>query len=652
VFDVVTAQSLYDKPGQYGSISIAAARGISQERLVQAVRPLLPATTEVHTADEMVATAAADNARDAKEVSTFLLAFAGIALFVGAFVIANTLSITVAQRTRELATLRTLGADRRQVLGAVLLEALLLGVVASAAGVLVGLGLAKGMDAVLTASGLELPEAGTVVAARTVVVSLLLGTSVTLLASVVPAIRATRVPPILAVREGSALPPPRLARYTPYAALILTAGAITAICSALFVPGLAAKTVLLLLAAGSAGLFVGVALLSSRLVTPLAAVLGWPAARLTGAAGRLARANTVRNPSRTAATAAALMIGLTLVTFVAVLGREVQHSTGNVVDRLVRADYVVTAADATSPLPVGVTEAVDGYAGVSAVSAVRQETAHLQGTEVPVSGVDSDFTRLSHIDWADGSDQILTGLGRDGAIVAARFAKDHHISVGETVRLTTLAGREVAFVVRATYRDSLLSPIAIARRSFDAAFSQSHDAIALVAVHGGPSRAHQAELQHALADFPDAAVATKAGYAATQQGQLNSTMNLLYGLLGLSVVVSLFGMVNTLVLSVFERTREVGMLRAVGMTRRETRRMVRHESVITALIGAALGVPLGTGLAALVTYALRDEALVFDLPIPAITAFVLIAVASGVIASVLPARRAARLDPLRALQYE
>jgi putative ABC transport system permease protein len=652
VFDVATAQSLYDKPGQYASISIAAAPGISQERLVQAVRPLLPPKTEVHTADQIVATAAADNARDAKQVSTFLLAFAGIALFVGAFVIANTLTITVAQRTRELATLRTLGANRRQVLGAVLLEALLLGVLASAAGLLAGLGLAKGIDALLTASGLELPEAGTVIAARTVVVSLLLGTSVTLLASVAPAVRATRVPPILAVREGSALPPNRLARYAPYAALILTAAAIAAICSALFVSGLSTRTVLLLLAAGSAGLFLGIALLSSRLVTPLAAVLGWPATHLAGAAGRLARANAVRNPSRTAATAAALMIGLTLVTFVAVLGRGVQHSTGAAVDRLVRADYVLTAADGTSPLPVGVTDAVDDYTGVTAASTVRQEKAHLQGTDVPLSGVDSNFTRLSRIDWADGSDQVLTGLGRNEAIVAAKFAKEHRIAVGDVVRLTTPAGRELALTVRATYRDSLLSPITVTRQSFDSAFGHSHDAFTLVAVRGGPSSSHQAALERALADFPDAAVATKAGYVADQEGQLDSTMNLLYGLLGLSVVVSLFGMVNTLVLSVFERTRELGMLHAVGMARRQIRQMVRHESVITALIGAALGLPLGIGLAALVTLALRDEGLAFDLPVRAITAFLAIAVSSGVIAAVLPARRAARLDPLRALQYE
>jgi putative ABC transport system permease protein len=529
---------------------------------------------------------------------------------------------------------------------------LLLGVVASAVGLLLGLGIAKGLEAMLTVLGIDLPEAGTVVAARTVIVSLVLGTSVTLLASVLPAVKATRVPPILAVREGSTLPPARLARYTPYLSGVLAAAAVTAICTALFMAGLAAKTVLLLLAGGSTALFLGVALLSARLVTPLAAVVGWPAARFGGPAGRLARANALRNPSRTAATAAALMIGLTLVTFVAVLGRGVQQSTGAAVDRFVRADYVVTATDATSPLPVGATRALRQSTAISTISAVRQGTARVADTETPMSGVDANFTRLSQIDWASGSNDVLTGLGPDGAIVHTRFAKDHDLRVGGTLRVTTPAGRELRLVVRATYQDSLLAPITVSQQTFDSTFPRPRDTLVLVDVRGGPSAQQQATLQSALAGFPDASVSTKAGFVDQQVGQLDDVMNMLYGLLGLSVVVSLLGMVNTLALSVFERTRELGMLRAVGMTRRQVRRMVRQESIVTALIGAALGLPLGTGLAALVTYALRDEGLRFELPVPTLTAFIVIAIASGVIAAVLPARRAARLDPLRALQYE
>ena len=652
VFDVSTVQALYDRPGQLGSISLAAAPGISQDQLARAVRPLLPPAAQVRTADELVATAAADNARDAKQVSTFLLGFAGIALFVGAFVIANTLTITVAQRTRELATLRTLGANRRQVLGAVLLEAFLLGAVASAVGLLSGLGLAKGLAAMLSAFGVDLPKTALVVAPRTVVVCFLVGTLVTVLASLVPAFRATRVAPILAVREGSTVPPHRLARYTPYASLVLTAAAVAAICSALFMSGLSAKTALLLLAAGCVALFLGVALLAPRLVRPLAAAIGWPAARLGGAAGRLARANAVRNPTRTAATAAALMVGLALVTFVAVLGRGVERSTGAAVDRLVQADYVVTATDGYSPLPVAVARRLAETPGVALVSAVRQETAHALGTDVPVSGVDGNLTRLSRIDWAEGTNAVLTGLGRDGAAVDARFAKDHHLRVGDAFGLTTPAGREIRLEIRGTYRDSLLGPVTLSRHAFDSTFPRARDALTLLEVRGGSSAERTAELKQALTDFPDAAVATKSGFVDARQGEIGRSMNMLYGLLALSVVVSLFGLVNTLALAVFERTRELGMLRAVGMTRRQTRRMVRHESIVTALIGAALGLPVGIGLAGLVTYALRDQGLVFDLPVAPLATFVAIAAVSGGLAAIIPARRAARLDPLRALQYE
>jgi putative ABC transport system permease protein len=652
VFDVATAQRLFDQPGGYGSISVAAAPGISQQELVDALRPLLPGGAQVRTADELVSAAAADNAEEAKQVSMFLLAFAGIALFVGAFVIANTLSITVAQRTRELATLRTLGANRRQVLGAVLLEALLLGVLASIAGLLLGLGLAKGLDAAFAGLGLDLPKAGMVLAPRTVLVSLLVGTSVTVLASVIPAVRATRVPPILAVREGSALPPARLARYAPYASLVLTGAAVAAICYALLGSGLAAKSVLMLLAGGSAALFLGVALLSSRLVRPLAAVVGWPASRLGGAAGRLARANAVRQPGRTAATAAALMIGLTLVTFVAVLGRGMERSVGSTVDRVIDADYVVTATDGYSPLPGAVADAVVAVPAVERVTTVRQDTAQLDGTEVAVSGVDDYLPQLSRIDWADGSNAVLAGLSGAEAVVDSRFAKDHRLHVGDTVALTTAASRVARLEIRGIYRDSLLGPVTMTRQAFDATFPRAQDVLTLVDVAGGASTGQTAALEQALVGFPDAAVATKAGFADARRGEIDLTMNLMYGLLALAVVVSLFGMVNTLALSVFERTRELGMLRAVGMTRRQARRMVRHESVVTALIGAALGLPLGIGLAALVTYALRNEGLVFDLPVMTLAVFVVIAIVCGMLAAIMPARRAARLDPLRALQYE
>jgi putative ABC transport system permease protein len=652
VFDVATAQRLYQAPGRLGSISITAAGGVTQAQLVSALRPLLLPEFQVQTRDEIVAAATAANSKETKEVSTFLLAFAGIALFVGAFVIVNTLSITVAQRTRELATLRTLGANRRQVLGAVLLEALVLGLFASAAGLLSGLAFAKGLGTLLGLLGLELPDAATVIAARTVIVSFLVGTAVTVAASVIPALRATRIPPILAVREGAAVPPSRVGRLAPYASVALTASAIIAICVALFDSGLAAKTVLLLLAAGSAALFLGVALLSSRLVRPLAALVGWPAARLGGAAGRLARANAMRNPSRTAATAAALMVGLSLVTFVAVLGRGITYSVGAAMDRLIAADYVVAAPDGLSPIPPDVTRTVAVSPAVERISTIRQASALAFGAQTGVSGFDGELPRLSRVQWDVGSDAALTGLGRTEAVIDDGFAKKHGLEVGDAFGLTTPDRRELRLTVRATSRDSLLGDVAVTRQTVDANFADAQDVVTLVDVRGGASHRQRAVLEQALSGFPEADVSTKAGFADKFARDLRTTMNLFYGLLALSVVVSLFGMVNTLALSVFERTRELGMLRAVGMTRRQARRMVRHESIVTASIGAALGLPLGTGLAALVTFALRDQGLVFDLPVGTLGLFVAVAIASGLVAAILPARRAARLDPLRALQYE
>ncbi|MGH2995796.1 MAG: ABC transporter permease, partial [Gaiellaceae bacterium] len=291
VFDVATVQALFDKEGQFDSISVAAAPGVSPAELVRAIEPVLPSSAEVKTAAELADAAAKDIERDASAVRYVLFGFGGIALFVGAFVILNTLSITVAQRTREFATLRTLGASRRQVLRSVLLEGLVLGLFASLAGLFLGLGLAVGMDAIFAALGIELPEAGTVFAPRTVIVSLLVGTTITVLASLVPALRATRVPPIAAVREGATLPRSRLAPFALWIALATIALGVAAFAYGLFAGGLGAKEVLLLLALGCLALFVGVALIASRLVRPLAALIGWPAGRLGGSAGKLARAN-------------------------------------------------------------------------------------------------------------------------------------------------------------------------------------------------------------------------------------------------------------------------------------------------------------------------------------------------------------------------
>jgi putative ABC transport system permease protein len=653
VFDVPTAQALFQKEGQYDAISVAAKAGTSPEELVRSLEPLVPTTAEVQTGAAQASADAADTNDDIAFITYFLLGFGGVALFVGAFVIFNTLSITVAQRTREFATVRTLGGSRRQVLWSVVIEGFVIGVLASVVGLFLGLGVGKGLNSLFVAFGLDLPQAGTVFATRTIVVSLLVGTSVTVLASIAPALRATRVPPILAVREGSTPPAPRFASYAPYVALGTIALAVVSLGIALFV-GLSTAPMLLLLGVGTIALFLGVALLASRLVRPLAAVVGWPALRLGGMAGELARENSIRNPARTASTAAALMIGLALVTVVAVLGAALRDSTQNGVRDQVAADYVVTSQNGYDPFPAAAGDAVAGVPAVALASSVRSDQALANGTEADVTGVDPrTIAAFYTFAWTEGSDATLGQLGRDGAVVTQSFADDQELAVGSGFPVETPAGETIGLVVRGIYDPSDLAPllgaVTIGQATFDESFPRPRNLFTFVDVGDTTS---VSALDQTVASFPDAKLHTESAFVTSRTKEFSTILNLLYVLLAFSVVVSLFGMVNTLVLSVFERTRELGMLRAVGMTRPQARTMIRHESVITALIGAALGIPLGIFLSLLMTQALSQYDVTFSLPVVPLAIFTSIAILAGVLAAILPARRAARLNVLEALQYE
>ncbi|MGH3036811.1 MAG: ABC transporter permease [Gaiellaceae bacterium] len=657
VFDLSTAQTLFQKENRFDAISVAAKEGVTPDELVRDLQPLLPPEAEVTTGDARAAAESKDTASELSSITYILVGFGGVALFVGAFVIFNTLSITVAQRTREFATLRTLGASRRQVLRSVILEGFVIGLVAAVAGLLIGVGLAKGMNSLFVAFGIDLPQAGTVIATRTIVVSLLVGIVVTVLASIVPAVRATRVPPILAVREGSTLPKSRLSPYVPYLALLTIAVSITALGAGLFASGLGTRNVLLLLGLGVIALFIGVALLSSRLVKPIAALVGWPSGRLAGSAGQLARENAIRNPSRTAATAAALMIGLALVSVVAVLGASLRDSANAAVEKQIDTDYALTHENNFDPLPADSGDAIAAASGVELASSVRFDQALAAGSEVDVTGVDpTTITRFYDFEWAPGSEGALERLGGDGAIVTKSFADDRDLSLGSRFAIETPSGDTLNAVVRGIYEppdlDQMLGPVSVSQRNFDSTFARPRNLFTFVNVSGGESDSATTVLETAVAGFPDAKVSTEAGLVTNRTKEFSTILQLLYVLLGFSVVVSLFGMVNTLVLSVFERTRELGMLRAVGMTRRQARQMIRHESVITALIGAALGLPLGIFLAALVAQALSQYGVGFSLPVGTLAVFALVAVLAGVLAAVLPARRASRLNVLKALQYE
>jgi putative ABC transport system permease protein len=650
VWDVRTAQTLLDRQGRFDTISIAAKRGTSPAQLVRAVRPLVADPLEVKDGAQQAAEAAQDADKALSYIRYFLLGFGAIALFVGAFVIFNTLSITVAQRTREFATLRTLGASRKQVMRSVRLEGLMLGLLASTIGLFLGFGIAKGMIVLFSAMGVDLPEGETVFAFSTVLVSLLTGTGVTLLATLVPARRVMRVPPIAAVREGSTLPGSRFAAQSRTTGRVVALVSLAAVATGAF--GLRGAYAAILMGLGVIGLFVAIAFLAPHLVKPLARLVGWPARRAGGLAGELAQANAVRNPGRTASTAAALMIGLTLVTVVAVLGDGLNHSTKAAITDQLRADYVVDGNNGLS-FRAAEGDELARVRGVKAASHVRGDKALVDGEEIDVTGIDpATIARFYRFNWTDGSDRALARLGTDGALVTKSYADSHHLAVGGQLALQTPSGQKRTLEVRGIYDPpqvaQLLHAVSIPKATFDDAFPSPKNAFTFLDADSGAANA----LHAAVKGSGDAKLHTGAAYAKDSTKTVTTFLSMLYVLLGFSVIVSLFGMVNTLVLSVFERTRELGMLRAIGMTRRQARRMIRHESIITALIGAALGLGLGVLLAALATHALAKYDVGMSLPVPTLAAFTVVAVAAGIAAALLPARRASRLNVLQALHYE
>ena len=656
IFDVPTAQDLFDKDGKFDEVQVAARPGVTPEKLAGEIRPLLPETAKVKTAEAQTQEQV-DNVNEGVGIfQKVLLAFGGIALFVGAFVIANTLSITIAQRMREFATLRTIGGSRRQVLRIVMLEALVVGAVASLFGLLFGLAIAKGLNALFSALGVEFPSGGTILATRTIVVSLTVGIVVTLLASLRPAIKATRVPPIAAVREGATLPSSRLSRFGPIVSIVTLALGILLLVYGIFGGGMTIAARLMALGLGTLILFVGVALNAKRAVRPLAAVLGWPGARIGGSAGTLARENAMRNPSRTASTASALMIGLALITFVAILGAGLRTSFGDAVDKLFVADYALTAENDFDPFTAQADHAVGGTPGVTAVSPIRAGDARVFGDNIQVTAVDTNLAKTVRIDWLHGTTSVPAQLGKDGAFVDKDYAKDHDLKVGSPIAVKTPTGQVLNLRLKGIFDPpkggSPFGSVTMSAATFDANYAKPQNLMTLVNIKGGANAANSARLDLSLHAFPDAKVVTAAQFKKNQEADINLTLNLLYGLLGLSVIISLFGVVNTLVLSVFERTRELGMLRAVGMTRRQVRRMIRHESIVTALIGGALGIAVGVFLAVLTTQALSDEGIVLAIPWTTIGVFVVATIVAGILAAILPARRASRLNILEALQYE
>jgi putative ABC transport system permease protein len=654
LFDLPTAQRVFAKPGQLDVIRIQSKSGISTSKLVSEIKPLLPPTAAVRNASAQVK-------EDKKEfdiafLQYILLAFAGISLFVGAFVIANTLSITIAQRMREFATLRTLGASRRQVLWSVVIEAFVIGLLGSVIGLFLGLGLAKLLNKLVVTFGIDLPQGQTVFATRTVIVSLIVGTVVTLVASIRPARRATRVPPIAAVREGSVLPVSRFAKYGPTTALGVLAAAVALVAVGTLASGLATAPRLLSLGVGVLLLFIGVSMNASRIVRPLAAVLGAPARSIGGAPGILARDNATRNPSRTASTASALMIGLALVTFVAIFSAGTFKSFEGAVDQLFIADYAVTATNTFTPIDAAAGNALVGKPGVSDVTPIRAGSSHFLGSDHNLTAVQPNMATGIRLDWKSGNSSVPARLGSGGFFTDNDFAKSHHLHVGSAVNLEFPSGKHADVRLLGIYEKpnggSPFGEATISTALFDKYIPRPRDEMVLINTPDGVSDANTQTLKDDVAGFADAKVQTRDEFKANFIKPIKKVINLLYALLALSVIVSLVGIINTLVLTIFERTRELGMLRAVGMTRRQVRMMIRYESIVTALMGAALGMVVGVFLAALVTQALSGQGVVFAVPWLQLVYFIVAAILVGILAAVIPARRAARLNVLEALQYE
>jgi putative ABC transport system permease protein len=608
------AQRVTGEQGRYDQLDVAARPGVTPVQLRDRIRALLPSTVEVRTGAQQAAKQTSDLESNLGFLRTFLLIFAYVSLFVGAFIIFNTFSITVAQRTREFGLLRTLGASRRQILRSVVFEGALLGIGGSVLGLLGGIALAPALDQLFKSFGADLPDSGTVLQTRTIVVSLLVGTSVTLLAGMMPALRATRVPPIAALREGVELPRRRrrLIRWRPRV-----------------VPALARA--------------VGV-------------LVSW-----RGITGRLARENAIRQPGRTMVTAAALTVGLALVTFVAVLADGTKASIDKAVSHSFAGDLIVENSQAGNEqgIPALLAPALRKVPGVASATPIAFTVARQRGSSsnASVTAVDpSTFEQVYRIEWKQGSPATLESLGSTGTVLTKSYAESHHLKVGQTISVLTPAERRVPLTVRGIATDNarLLGNLTIALPLARAAFGQREDALDFVTYAPGAGNAQVQPAVNRLlaASFPQAKSRTAAQFKADQAGQIDTLLTLIYVLLALSVIVSLFGIVNTLILSIYERTRELGMMRAIGTSRRQVRQMIRYESIITALIGGIFGIVIGVVGAVIASIALSGSGFVLSIPIGTLAILLVVSALAGVIAAQAPARRAARLNLLEALTGE
>ena len=648
VFDLHTAQQVLNRVDQFDSIDVAADDGVSSTALARRIDAALPATYEAVTGQKV----ADENADAVKEgigfFSTFLLVFAFIALFVGAFIIFNTFSIIVAQRTREMALLRALGASRRQVTWSVLAEAFVVSLLASLVGLGLGVLVAGGLTKLLDAIGIDVPSSTLQFLPRTVVVSLVTGVVVTCVASLVPARKAGRVPPVAAMRDTVIEPRHSLRRR------LISGGVVTILGNAFIFIGLFGNIPngIALVGLGAMVAFIGVSMLSPVISRQLARIIGAPLPRLFGFPGRLARENAMRNPRRTASTASALMIGLGLVAAVSVMAASLKASVTDIVDRSLGADYVLETDNFATFSPQ-VAQRLRGQSGIDAASGVRFGEFRYKDARKSVNAIEASAVgELLKIDLADGS---LDSFGRGAVLVDESEADSHNWKVGERIPMTFSRTGTQQVPIGATFKsNALIGKYLLSLDTFSKNFTDQLDFQVLVKADPDvPATTVKASIDSVLADFPNVEARDRSEFVAKQKDQVDQLLNLVYSLLALAIIIALVGIMNTMALSIFERTREIGLVRAVGLSRRQLRRTIRWESVVVSLLGAVLGLVIGVAFGGALVKALDSEGVTsFAVPIPTLVVMMVVAALAGMVAAILPARRAAKLDVLRAIATE
>jgi putative ABC transport system permease protein len=654
------AQRLTGKRGRLDQISVAADKGVSTETLKRRIERRVPPGIRVETGQENADRGSEEIRDDLGFLQTFLLVFGFIAVFVGSFLIFNTFSITVAQRVSEFGMLRTLGASRRQILSSVLIESVTIGLLGALLGIAGGFLIAAAINALFEAFGIDLPTTSLVLESRTVIVSLLVGGLVTLVASLVPALRSTRVPPIAALHAFS--PAPTRRRRLVYLALSALLGAVglAMVLIGLFGSGSAGARAGLM-GAGAVAIVFAVSLFSPRLVPPLAAVAGWPLERLRRLTGRLARENAQRNPGRTAVTAAALMIGVAIVAFVTVFAAGLKSTVAQVVDENFAGGLIVQNTDGFSPIPNEVAKAAGKVPGVELVATIRGAEAKVvengrPGSTTRVNAPTPDIGETVSIEWEKGGPSALRDLSDGEAIVSDDFAGSEDLEVGDSFQLLTQTRARPRFRVVGEFDAKLgvLGSVLVTQNVMTRDFRQTQDLIDFVKVEAGadPDQVQKLLTKRVEGAFPVAEVLDQEELKESREEQINGLVRLVYALLVFAILISLFGIANTLALSIHERTRELGMLRAIGMSRRQVRTMIRYEAVITALIGGILGLVLGVVFAALLAQPLEEEGFALSYPIGSLILLLVLSALAGVLAAIQPARRASRMDVLQSLQYE